>query len=115
MLSEAPRKGDVITVLGATVNCRAVEGVTIFHAARLDATVASSPTGPESSPHGRPRRFWTLAVARNEGAALITFEGRVDAYDIALSALEEIDDSEVFPTGRAELFTDEHRFDTMLE
>ena len=86
---QAPRKGDVITGLGSDGQlARAVEGVTIFHAGTgLDADGRFVTNG------GRVLAVTgvaeTILEARRrayEGAALITFEGRVMRSDIALSA-----------------------------
>jgi phosphoribosylamine--glycine ligase len=84
----APRKGDVINGLGDDGQlAQAVAGVTIFHAGTaIDAEGHFVTTG------GRALAVTgvgeTLAEARRrayEGAALITFEGRVMRSDIALS------------------------------
>jgi phosphoribosylamine--glycine ligase len=85
---ESPRRGDVITGLGVDGQlARALEGVTIFHAGTaIDAdghfvtaggrVLAVTGVG-ETLPEARRRAY--------EGAALITFEGRVMRSDIALS------------------------------
>jgi phosphoribosylamine--glycine ligase len=84
----APRKGDVISGLGVDGQlAQSVEGVTIFHAGTgVDAEGRFVTAG------GRVVAVTgvgdTVAEARRrayEGAALITFEGRVMRHDIALS------------------------------
>jgi phosphoribosylamine--glycine ligase len=84
----APRKGDVITGLGDDGQlAQPIDGVTIFHAGTArDADGRFVTTG------GRALAVTgvgaTLAEARRrayEGAALITFEGRVMRSDIALA------------------------------
>jgi phosphoribosylamine--glycine ligase len=85
---ESPRKGDVISGLGADGQLEeAVEGVTVFHAG-----TALGADGRFVTAGGRALAVTgvaeTLALARRrayEGAALITFEGRVMRSDIALS------------------------------
>jgi phosphoribosylamine--glycine ligase len=85
---ESPRKGDVISGLGADGQLEeAVEGVTVFHAG-----TALGVDGRFVTAGGRALAVTgvaeTLALARRrayEGAALITFEGRVMRSDIALS------------------------------
>jgi phosphoribosylamine--glycine ligase len=84
----APRKGDVIKGLGDDGQlAQGVEGVTIFHAGTaIDADghfVTSGGRALAVTGVGQ-----TLSEARRrayEGAALITFEGRVMRSDIALS------------------------------
>jgi phosphoribosylamine---glycine ligase len=85
---QSPRKGDVISGLGADGQlAQAVEGVTIFHAG-----TAIDGDGHFVTAGGRVLAVTgvgeTLAEARRrayDGAALITFEGRVMRNDIALS------------------------------
>jgi phosphoribosylamine--glycine ligase len=85
---QLPRKGDIISGLGAEGQLeRAVEGVTIFHAG-----TAIDADGHFVTAGGRALAVTgvgeTLALARRrayEGAALITFEGKVMRSDIALS------------------------------
>jgi phosphoribosylamine---glycine ligase len=85
---QSPRTGDVITGLGADGQlAQMVEGVTVFHAGTaLDAEGRFVTSG------GRALAVTgvgaNLAEARRrayDGAALITFEGRVMRSDIALS------------------------------
>jgi phosphoribosylamine---glycine ligase len=85
---QSPRKGDVIAGLGADGQlAQMVEGVTVFHAGTaIDAEGRFVTSG------GRALAVTgvgaTLAEARRrayDGAALITFEGRVMRSDIALS------------------------------
>jgi len=84
----SPRKGDVITGLGDDGQLRvSVEGVTVFHAG-----TAVDADGRFVTAGGRALAVTgvaeTLVEARRrayEGAALITFEGRVMRSDIALS------------------------------
>jgi phosphoribosylamine--glycine ligase len=85
---QSPRKGDVISGLGADGQlAETVEGVTVFHAGTaLDADGRFVTSG------GRALAVTgvgaTLAEARRrayDGATLITFEGRVMRNDIALS------------------------------
>jgi phosphoribosylamine--glycine ligase len=83
-----PRKGDVISGLGENGQLEnAIEGVTVFHAG-----TAIDADGRFVTAGGRALAVTgvgeTLALARRrayEGAALITFEGRVMRNDIALS------------------------------
>jgi phosphoribosylamine--glycine ligase len=85
---QSPRRGDVITGLGSDGQlARAVEGVTIFHAG-----TAIDADGRFVTAGGRVLAVTgvgeTLAEARRrayDGAALITFEGRVMRNDIALA------------------------------
>ena len=85
---QSPRKGDVISGLGADGQLEhQVEGVTVFHAG-----TAIDADGHFVTAGGRAVAVTgvgeTLALARRrayEGAALITFEGRVMRSDIALS------------------------------
>jgi phosphoribosylamine--glycine ligase len=85
---QSPRSGDVITGLGEDGQlANAIEGVTIFHAG---TTINAD--GRFVTSGGRALAVTgvgeTLAQARRrayEGAALITFEGRVMRSDIALS------------------------------
>jgi phosphoribosylamine--glycine ligase len=85
---QSPRKGDVISGLGADGQLEhQVEGVTVFHAG-----TAIGAGGHFVTAGGRAVAVTgvgeTLALARRrayEGAALITFEGRVMRSDIALS------------------------------
>jgi phosphoribosylamine---glycine ligase len=85
---QAPRKGDVITGLGDDGQlATALDGVTIFHAG-----TALDGDGHFVTAGGRVLAVTgvaeTLAEARRrayEGAALITFEGRVMRSDIALA------------------------------
>ncbi|HEY5262791.1 MAG TPA: phosphoribosylamine--glycine ligase [Acidimicrobiales bacterium] len=84
----SPRKGDVITGLGEDGQlAKSVEGVTVFHAGTTLDTEGRFVTAG-----GRVLAVTgvadTIAEARRrayEGAALITFEGRVMRSDIALS------------------------------
>jgi phosphoribosylamine--glycine ligase len=84
----APRTGDVIEGLGDDGQlAQAVAGVTVFHAG-----TAIDAEGRFITAGGRALAVTgvgaTLAEARRrayEGAALITFEGRVMRSDIALS------------------------------
>jgi len=87
---QAPRAGDVIEGLGDDGQlAQAVEGVTVFHAG-----TAVDTHGHFVTTGGRALAVTgvgeTLADARRrayEGAALITFEGRVMRSDIALSVV----------------------------
>jgi phosphoribosylamine---glycine ligase len=86
---QSPRKGDVITGLGGDGQlANSLEGVTVFHAG-----TALDTEGRFVTAGGRVLAVTgvadTIAEARRrayEGAALITFEGRVMRSDIALSA-----------------------------
>ena len=85
---QSPRRGDVITGLGRDGQlAEAVEGVMVFHAG-----TATDAHGDFVTAGGRVLAVTgvgaTLAEARRrayEGAALITFEGRVMRSDIALA------------------------------
>jgi phosphoribosylamine--glycine ligase len=85
---QSPRKGDVISGLGADGQlAQAVEGVTIFHAG-----TARDTDGRFVTDGGRVLAVTgvaeTLVEARRrayDGAALITFEGRAMRNDIALA------------------------------
>ena len=85
---QSPRKGDVIAGLGPDGQlAEAVEGVTVFHAG-----TALDTDGRFVTSGGRALAVTgvgaTLTEARRrayDGAALITFEGRVMRSDIALS------------------------------
>jgi phosphoribosylamine--glycine ligase len=87
---QSPRRGDVITGLGSDGQLAlAVEGVTVFHAG-----TAIDAHGHFVTAGGRVLAVTgvgeTLAEARRrayEGAALITFEGRVMRNDIALAVV----------------------------
>ena len=85
---QSPRRGDVITGLGNDGQlAEAVEGVTVFHAG-----TAIDANGHFVTAGGRVLAVTgvgaTLPEARRrayEGAALVTFEGRVMRSDIALA------------------------------
>jgi phosphoribosylamine---glycine ligase len=86
---QSPRRGDVISGLGEDGQlAKSVEGVTVFHAG-----TALDTEGRFVTAGGRVLAVTgvadTIGEARRrayEGAALITFEGRVMRNDIALSA-----------------------------
>jgi phosphoribosylamine--glycine ligase len=86
---QSPRRGDVISGLGEDGQlAKSVEGVTVFHAG-----TALDTEGRFVTAGGRVLAVTgvadTIGEARRrayEGAALITFEGRVMRSDIALSA-----------------------------